>query len=128
MAEGAGKSTKAVGWSPKVVGVPEQAWYVLPMSVVAGQRSFLRSPPGFRRKNPLAQYQEAWHLLGKPNCRVFVCTISLGRQWRMDADQFAAVLAIGGGELINFKWSSEVSTVCQRAWSFFVSIGAERSE
>jgi hypothetical protein len=51
--------------------MPEQAWYVLPMSLVAGRRSFLLAPPGFRRKNPLAQYQEAWHLLGKPNCRLF---------------------------------------------------------
>lgn len=46
--------------------MPEQAWYVLPIAVVAGRRSLLLAPPGFRGKNPLAQYREAWHLLGKP--------------------------------------------------------------
>jgi PD-(D/E)XK nuclease superfamily protein len=49
--------------------MPEQAWYILPISLIAGRRSFLLAPPGFRGKNPLAQYQEAWHLLGKPNGR-----------------------------------------------------------
>ena len=47
--------------------MPEQSWYIQPISVVAGRRSFLLAPPGFRGKNPLAQYQEAWHLLGKPS-------------------------------------------------------------
>ena len=28
----------------------------------------------------------------------------------------------------DFNWSSAVSTACQRTWSFFVSIGTERSE
>ena len=51
--------------------IPEQAWYILPITEIAGRRSLLLAPPGFRGKNPLAQYQEAWHLLGKPNCRVF---------------------------------------------------------
>jgi hypothetical protein len=46
--------------------MPEQAWYVLPMSMIAGRRSLLLAPPGFRGKNRLTQYQEAWHLLGKP--------------------------------------------------------------
>ena len=49
--------------------MPTNTWYILPISLVAGRRSFLLAPPGFRRKNPLAQYQEAWHLLGKPNGR-----------------------------------------------------------
>jgi PD-(D/E)XK endonuclease len=51
--------------------MPEQAWYVLPVSQVVGRRSLLLAPPEFHGKNPLARYQEAWHLLGKPNCRVF---------------------------------------------------------
>jgi PD-(D/E)XK endonuclease len=46
--------------------MPVKTWYILPISLVAGRRSFLLAPPGFRGKNPLAQYQEAWHLLGKP--------------------------------------------------------------
>jgi hypothetical protein len=51
--------------------MPEQAWYVLPISVIAGRRSLLLAPPGFRGKNRLAQYLEAWHLLGKPAGRAF---------------------------------------------------------
>ena len=47
--------------------MPIKVWYVLPIGVIAGRRSFLLAPPGFRGKNPLAQYQEAWHLLGKPS-------------------------------------------------------------
>src|SRR5277367_6094733 len=47
--------------------MPEKVWYILPISVVAGRRSLLLPPPGFRGKNPWAQYQEAWHLLGKPS-------------------------------------------------------------
>jgi hypothetical protein len=46
--------------------MPEKVWYVLPISIVAGRRSFLLAPPGFRGKNHLAQYLEAWHFLGKP--------------------------------------------------------------
>jgi hypothetical protein len=51
--------------------MPEQAWYVLPITVIAGRRSFLLAPPGFRGKNALAQYREAWHLLGKPTGPLF---------------------------------------------------------
>ena len=47
--------------------MPEKVWYILPISVVAGRRSLLLPPPGFRGKNPWAQYLEAWHLLGKPD-------------------------------------------------------------
>ena len=46
--------------------LPVKVWYVLPISVIAGRRSLLLAPPGFRGKNRLAQYLEAWHLLGKP--------------------------------------------------------------
>jgi PD-(D/E)XK endonuclease len=46
--------------------MPENAWYILPISVIAGRRSLLLAPPGFRGKNPWAKYREAWHLLGKP--------------------------------------------------------------
>jgi hypothetical protein len=49
--------------------MPTNTWYILPISVVAGRRSFLLAPPGFRGKNPWAQYLEAWHLLGKPSGR-----------------------------------------------------------
>jgi hypothetical protein len=49
----------------------EGVWYILPISVVAGRRSLLLPPPGFRGKNPWAQYLEAWHLLGKPDDPVF---------------------------------------------------------
>ena len=47
--------------------MPTKTWYILPISVVAGRRSFLLAPPGFRGKNSWAQYLEAWHLLGKPH-------------------------------------------------------------
>ena len=47
--------------------MPIKVWYLLPVSVVAGRRSLLLPPPGFRRKNPWAQYLEAWHLLGQPD-------------------------------------------------------------
>ena len=47
--------------------MPVKTWYILPISVVAGRRSFLLAPPGFRGKNLWAQYLEAWHLLGKPH-------------------------------------------------------------
>ena len=33
-----------------------------------------------------------------------------------------------GGASTDFSWSSPVSTACQWAWSFLVSIGAERSQ
>jgi hypothetical protein len=46
--------------------MPENAWYILPISLIAGRRSFLLAPPKFRGKNPLAKYLEAWHRLGKP--------------------------------------------------------------
>ena len=36
--------------------------------------------------------------------------------------------AIAGTGVRSFNWSSEASTLCQRALSFFVSIAAERSE
>lgn len=44
------------------------------------------------------------------------------------ADQFAGVLATIGAGVANFNWSSDVNTLCHWAGSFFVSIGAERSE
>jgi hypothetical protein len=47
--------------------MPVKTWYILPISVVAGRRSFLLAPPGFRGKNSWAEYLEAWHLLGKPH-------------------------------------------------------------
>ena len=49
--------------------MPEKIWYVLPISAIAGRRSLLLAPPNFprHRRNPLAQYHEAWHLLGKPH-------------------------------------------------------------
>jgi hypothetical protein len=46
--------------------MPEQTWYILPVSEVAGRRSILLPPHDFPRKNAFAQYREAWHLLGKP--------------------------------------------------------------
>jgi hypothetical protein len=47
----------------------EGVWYILPISVIAGRRSLLLPPPGFRGKNPWAKYLEAWHLLGNPTAR-----------------------------------------------------------
>jgi hypothetical protein len=44
------------------------------------------------------------------------------------ADQFAGVLAIIGTGVTNLSWSNDVNTLCHRAGSFFVSIGADRSE
>ena len=35
--------------------------------------------------------------------------------------------ATGGTGAADFNWSSSVSTLCQRTWFFFVSIGTERS-
>ncbi len=47
--------------------IPEDAWFIIPISVIAGRRSFLL-PSKYhpRRKNFLAPYREAWHLLGNP--------------------------------------------------------------
>ena len=39
--------------------------------------------------------------------------------------RLSATAAFG---VADFNWSSAVSTPCQRTWSFFVSIGSERSE
>jgi hypothetical protein len=47
--------------------MPEKTWYILPVSEVVGRRSILLAPPVFARKDPFAQYREAWHLLGKPD-------------------------------------------------------------
>ena len=44
----------------------EQTWFILPVSEIAGRRTLLLPPRDFPRKHPLAQYREAWHLLGKP--------------------------------------------------------------
>jgi hypothetical protein len=53
--------------------MPEQTWYILPISEIAGRRSLLLAPRNFpcNRKNPLAKYREAWHLLGKPHGRAW---------------------------------------------------------
>ena len=49
--------------------MPEEAWFVLPVREVVGRSSVLLRPlhpKGARRRDPFAQYREAWYLLGKP--------------------------------------------------------------
>jgi hypothetical protein len=49
--------------------MPEETWFVLPASAVVGRSSILlrpACPEGPRRRDPFAQYREAWHLLGEP--------------------------------------------------------------
>ena len=50
--------------------MPEKTWFVLPESEVVGHSSILLRPlhpEGPRRRDPFAQFREAWHLLGKPH-------------------------------------------------------------
>jgi hypothetical protein len=51
--------------------MPEQTWYILPVSEVVGRRSILLPPQAFPRTNPYARYREAWHLLGKTEDSAF---------------------------------------------------------
>jgi hypothetical protein len=50
--------------------MPENAWFVLPVREVVGRSGILlrpMHPKGVRRRDPFAQYREAWHLLGTPH-------------------------------------------------------------
>jgi hypothetical protein len=46
--------------------VAEKTWYILPVRAVTQHRQLLFRPKGYHRRDPYAQYREAWHLLGKP--------------------------------------------------------------
>jgi PD-(D/E)XK nuclease superfamily protein len=47
--------------------IPEDTWFIIPISVIAGRRSLLLpSKLHPRRKSWLTPYQEAWHQTGHP--------------------------------------------------------------
>jgi hypothetical protein len=46
--------------------IPEDTWYIIPLSHVLGRTSFLFRPKNDRRPNPYAFYKEAWRLLRQP--------------------------------------------------------------
>jgi PD-(D/E)XK endonuclease len=49
--------------------MPEESWFVLPVREVVRHSSVLLRPmfPEGVRRDPFAQYREAWHLLGEPD-------------------------------------------------------------
>jgi hypothetical protein len=47
--------------------LPEKTWYILPVRAVTEHRQLLFRPKGYHRRDPYAQYREAWHLLRQPN-------------------------------------------------------------
>jgi hypothetical protein len=51
--------------------LPEQTWYILPVSEVTEHKSLLFRPQGYARRDPYAHYREAWHLLRQPDGLVF---------------------------------------------------------
>lgn len=46
--------------------IPEDTWYIIPLSHVLGRTSFLFRQKKDRRPNPYTFYKEAWHLLRHP--------------------------------------------------------------
>ncbi len=62
-----------------------------------------------------------------PIGNVHILPVGVSTLCSSGADQYAGVPATIGDGVANLNWSSDVSTLCQRPGSFFVSIGAERS-
>jgi hypothetical protein len=61
---------RAVAYSPSEIDflvayiIPEDAWFILPITVVAHRTSLLFNPKGYPRGDGLfGAYREAWHLL-----------------------------------------------------------------
>lgn len=50
--------------------LPEQTWYILPVREVTGHRQLLLRPKGYPRRDPYANYREAWDLLRQPDRQV----------------------------------------------------------
>jgi hypothetical protein len=51
--------------------IPEETWYVLPVTAVVGHKTLGFRPKGYRLGDPYAYYREAWHLLREPDGLTF---------------------------------------------------------
>src|SRR5690242_10444339 len=79
-----------------------------------------------RRLGAAAAFTEPLFMPGLVGCTVPVHSTRLNKRAQMDHRAELPATVIAGA--VDFNWSSEVNTLCQRTWSFFVSIGSERSE
>jgi len=47
--------------------IPEDEWFILPSYAVAGRRSLMLRPKGFKGRDPYMLYRQAWHLFREPD-------------------------------------------------------------
>jgi hypothetical protein len=62
--------------------VPEDLWYVLPITVFRGIKGMKLFPSSRRRMSKYEVYRENWRLLGENDCRNLVSSAARGREKR----------------------------------------------